>query len=403
MNVPEGFKQTEVGIIPQDWKLITLPEAGEILSGLTYHPDNVKKYGKIVLRSSNIQNNRLSFKDNVYVDMILPERVIVKSGDILICVRNGSRELIGKCAIIDKDTEGNAFGAFMSIFRSSISNYIFFAFQSNIIQKQIKELLGATINQITNRDFTRFKIPLPPTRAEQTAIAAALSDMDALIEGVEKLLEKKRRIKQGAMQELLRPKEGWVCRTIKSFTDATAGGTPNTEVNKYWNGDIRWMNSGELHLKRIYEVEGRITESGLKNSSTRLLPKYCVLIGLAGQGKTRGTVAINQIELCTNQSIAAIFPNDSFVPDYLYYNLDLRYIELRKLSTGDGGRGGLNLTLIRAIEIPFPSTIDEQKQIVQILNDMDAEIYQLETQLAKYRQLKTGMMQELLTGKKRLV
>ncbi|RWX52245.1 Type I restriction modification DNA specificity domain-containing protein, partial [Candidatus Electrothrix marina] len=96
-------------------------------------------------------------------------------------------------------------------------------------------------------------------------------------------------------------------------------------------------------------------------------------------------------------------PNDSFVPDYLYYNLDIRYSELRKLSTGDGGRGGLNLTLIRAVEIPFPPTIDEQRQIVHIFNDMDKEIEKLKTQRTKYQQLKTGMMQELLTGKKRLV
>ena len=78
----------------------------------------------------------------------------------------------------------------------------------------------------------------------------------------------------------------------------------------------------------------------------RIRLKYCILIGLAGQGKTRGTVAMNMIELCMNQSIAAIFPSKDFYEDYLYHNLDFRYDELRQLSTGDGGRGGLNLNII---------------------------------------------------------
>src|SRR5262249_7755819 len=82
-------------------------------------------------------------------------------------------------------------------------------------------------------------------------------------------------------------------------------------------------------------------------------------LALAGQGKTRGTVAMNSVELCTNQSIAAILPSPSFVPEYLYYNLDARYDELRALSTGEGGRGGLNLKIIKSIALPFPKTEEQ--------------------------------------------
>ena len=125
-------------------------------------------------------------------------------------------------------------------------------------------------------------------------------------------------------------------------------------------------------------------------------------MGLAGQGKTRATVAINQVEVSTNQSIAAIFPNESFAPEYLYHNLDFRYDELRELSAGDGGRGGLNLSLIRSIEVPFPG-IDEQYAIADILSDMDEEIDSLERRRTKTRAIKQGMMQELLTGRTRLI
>lgn len=130
--------------------------------------------------------------------------------------------------------------------------------------------------------------------------------------------------------------QDWDLKKVGEFADVTAGGTPSTFNSTYWNGNIRWMNSGELNLKKIFEVDGRITESGLKNSSTQMLPSKCVLIGLAGQRKTRGTVAINYVKLCTNQSICAVIPNDSFIPEYLYHNLDSRYNELRKLSTGEG-------------------------------------------------------------------
>jgi len=111
---------------------------------------------------------------------------------------------------------------------------------------------------------------------------------------------------------------------------------------------------------------------------------------------------MNLIPLCTNQSIAAIFPNESFIPSYLYYNLDSRYDELRELSAGDGGRGGLNLTIIRSLVIPFPS-LAEQTAIAAVLSDMDAEIAAHEAKLAKARAVKQGMMQELLTGRIRLV
>lgn len=211
------------------------------------------------------------------------------------------------------------------------------------------------------------------------------------------------------MQELLTGKkrlpgfsEWWETKKIGEFADCTAGGTPSTLMPSYWGGSIRWMNSGELNQRFVSEVAGRITDDGLRNSSTTIIPRKCVLIGLAGQGKTRGTVAINLVETCTNQSIAAVLPSPAFVPEYLYYNLDMRYDELRGLSTGDGGRGGLNLTIIKAVPVPFPK-IEEQTAIATILSNMDAEIAALEAKLGKTRQLRQGMMQELLTGRTRLI
>jgi type I restriction enzyme S subunit len=193
--------------------------------------------------------------------------------------------------------------------------------------------------------------------------------------------------------------EDWNVRKIVEFTNTTAGGTPSTLIDDYWNGNIRWMSSGELHLKKVFDVQGRITEKGLTNSATKLIPPYCVLIGLAGQGKTRGTVAINMVELCTNQSIAAILPCEEVMSEFLYYNLDSRYFEIRNQSTGTGGRGGLNLTIINNLEVALPPTKTEQTIITTALSDVDALISSLEKLIAKKRNIKQGAMQELLKPK----
>lgn len=167
-------------------------------------------------------------------------------------------------------------------------------------------------------------------------------------------------------------------------------------------GDIMWMSSGELNKKFVFDVEGRITTEGLLNSSTHIIPPFCVLIGLAGQGKTRGTAAYNYISLCTNQSIAAILPNDKYDSLYLYYVVDSKYDYLRLLSSGDGGRGGLNKNLLNSLEIVFPKSIAEQRAIAEALSDIDGLIAALDKKIAKKRLIKQGAMQQLLTGKKRL-
>lgn len=165
----------------------------------------------------------------------------------------------------------------------------------------------------------------------------------------------------------------WDKLKVRDFTRVVAGATPATDKKEYWGGVIRWMNSGELNLKRVYEVQGRITQLGYDKTSTKIIPPHSVLIGLAGQGKTRGTAAMNYVELCTNQSIASILPSDSFYSEFLYQNVESRYKELRDISSGDGGRGGLNLQMIYNLYIPHCS-MQEQKKIGDFLYLLDQRI-----------------------------
>ena len=199
------MKQTELGEIPEDWEVKSLGEIAETFTGLTYSLENVYEHGTLVLRSSNIKNEQLCFEDNVFVQMSIPERAFVKENDILICVRNGSKALIGKSAIITKAAVGMAFGAFMIVLRSSIinQNYLLYIWQSDFVQKQVTDNLGATINQITNADFKKFNVIISPDKEEQTAIANVLSSMDKEIETLNTKLEKYRNLKTAMMQQLL--------------------------------------------------------------------------------------------------------------------------------------------------------------------------------------------------------
>lgn len=248
-----------------------------------------------------------------------------------------------------------------------------------------------------------------PAFDEQRRIADALGSVDKLIDNLTRRIEKKRLVKQGVMQELLTGKKRlpgfkgeWKRRTLGELAEITTGATPLTSVREYWGGDIRWMNSGEIHHKRINEVAGRITTVGYDATSTTMLPIHTVLIALAGQGRTRGTVAITEIPLCTNQSIAGIVPSPAFDSFFLYYYLDNKYNVLREVSSGDGSRGGLSKTILERFPVDMPPMRAEQRAIAEVLSDMDAEIAKLEAKRDKYIDIKRGMMNDLLTGKVRI-
>lgn len=160
--------------IPENWRWVRLGEIGATNIGLTYSPKNISKNGgTIVLRSSNIQNGKMDYNDIVTVNMEVPQNKMCERGDILICARNGSKRLVGKAAIVDKD--GMSFGAFMAIFKSRCNEYILYAINSSVFRERV--LGGAsttTINQITQDALSNAIIPLPPL-AEQKRIVERLN------------------------------------------------------------------------------------------------------------------------------------------------------------------------------------------------------------------------------------
>ena len=203
----EKYKNMKQGMMEdllkpkEGWKMVKLGDVGEIITGLTYSPNNVCQEGVLVLRSSNIQDDNLCFEDNVYVDVENYNPVI--ENDILICVRNGSRALIGKTARITKEVEGCAFGAFMLVYRSSYNDFLYYFFKSDMFFSQVSRNIGATINSINGSDLKNMEVYMPSDFAKQRRIASILSGIDAKIAAEEKVLEKYGKIKKGLMERLL--------------------------------------------------------------------------------------------------------------------------------------------------------------------------------------------------------
>ena len=192
-------------------------------------------------------------------------------------------------------------------------------------------------------------------------------------------------------------KNNWQSLDLREFSRLTAGGTPSTNKKEYWsNGKIPWLSSGEVHKKRIHNADGYITEEGLKNSAAKIIPKKTLLVALAGQGKTRGAVAITEIETTTNQSIAGIIVDKEICnPDYLFFNLESRYEILRSIS-GGSGRAGLNLEILGNLDISLPPLL-EQKKIVSILTSVDDVIEITQNKIDKLQNLKKAIINELMT------
>ena len=187
----------------------------------------------------------------------------------------------------------------------------------------------------------------------------------------------------------------WMEKKIKEFANCYAGATPSTKERKYWeNGTIPWLSSGEVNKKHISFTDNFITKIGYDSCSTKMIPANTVVMALAGQGKTRGTVAITEIELCTNQSLASIVTNETVDDKFLLYYLETQYSNLRAISSGDGTRGGLNLNIINEYSV-FLASPPEQKKIAAFFTLLDSRIQKQRQLVESLKTYKRGVMNKL--------
>ena len=246
------------------------------------------------------------------------------------------------------------------------SDFLVSYYSTNLWHKGIHEIAaeGARNHGLLNivpADFFETRLMIPQDIEEQKKIGKYFIELEALI------TLHQRKILYGHEKVAL----VWEQRKVSDVAEIIAGGTPSTKENSYWEPkEIPWLSSGEVHKKYITFTDDMISQIGMNNSSAKMVAKDSVLIALAGQGKTRGTVAINRIPLTTNQSIAAMTFNEDFFPEFVFYNLENRYDELRRMSSGDGSRGGLNKQLVGDIEIPYTEK-EEQEKIGSFFESLD--------------------------------
>ena len=355
---------------PKGWPTKRLSELAEYSIGLTYKPEQICDDGTIVLRSGNIQDGKISFSDIVRVNAPIKESLFVKEDDILMCSRNGSASLVGKVAMIPDINEPMTFGAFMTIIRSAEAKYLYLYFQSQDFRERVSEGKSSTMNQITQKMLDKVEVPFPDKDVREALSAiASQADKSKFGDFKSQFIEMFGTVENNT--------HNFPIMTIGEFANCFAGATPSTSHPEYWeNGRIRWMSSGEVHKGHVEDTDSRITELGYKSASTRMVPIHSIVIAIAGQGKTRGTVAITEVDLCTNQSLCAIVPDERVNYSYLYHNLQGRYLELRGLSGDVNGRGGLNLKIIQKIPVILPP-IEKQQQFASIAQQADKSKFEL--------------------------
>jgi type I restriction enzyme, S subunit len=405
-QLKDGYKQTEVGVIPENWEIKRLKHISPSQSvGLVINPSSYfDSAGSVpMLVGSHINENGIDWESanriSDFSNNLLPSSRLA-AGD-LVTVRVGDP---GLTAVVPSELDGCNCASMMIVrqHRSFVSRWLCYVMNSPFGRSQIEHVqYGTAQKQFNISDAIDFSYPVPPL-PEQEAIAHTLSDIDALIESLDRLLTKKRQIKQGAMQELLRSKDGWVEKKMSEIAEIRSGGTPSTSRHEFWDGDILWCTPTDITALKGYKYLVNtlrlITLQGLNSSSAEMIPMNSVVMTSRA---TIGECAINRVPISTNQGFKNFIPFDGIDVEFLYYSLQTQKQKFISLCGGSTfleiGKNQLSEFLI---ELPL---LPEQIEIANILSDMDAEIGSIESKLTKTRQLKQGMMHELLTGRIRLV
>ena len=410
--VKQGYMKTEFGVIPEDWDVRTLETLYNITSSKRVFQSQWRKGGIPFYRAREIavMSEGKPAPEDLYIDVILYDLYTrqygsIKTDDVLIT----GVGTLGKVYVVKENDQfyfkdGNII--WLQFKGGSSSQYLKHQYDMPVLINQVfGNAGGSTVATYTITNAKATKVPFPPLD-EQKRIAEALSDVDSMIFSFEKLIAKKKAVKQGAMQELLTGKKhlpGFEGERKSILLEDVCvfynGGTPSKKRSDWWNGCIPWISSSDLCENSITSVSINryITQDALDHSATRLCPKNAVsIVSRVGVGK----VAVTPCELCTSQDFTTIV-SSAHNPYFLAYMLVPIMKDMAMQAQGTSIKG-VTVEDIAKIKISTPS-IKEQNQIVSILSDMDNEIEALEHKLEKTRQIKQGMMQQLLTGKIRLV
>lgn len=409
-----NFKNSELGPIPNDWDVKALGEIAEVKTGpfgSALHAEDYVMDGTPIITVEHIEHIKIDVTKGVpkvsEIDFKRLCAYTLKSGD-LVFSRVGS---VDRCSYVS-DNENNWLfsGRLLRVRLNDNINPIYLAYHLNTEkakQRVLSVAVGLAMPSINTKILSGIRVILPPL-PEQRRIAAALSDIDALIDNLDALIDKKRLIKQATMQQLLSGKkringfnDKWVMKKLGDCCEIYRGGSPRPIEAYLTNIGINWIKIGDVsaNSKYITQTEEKITEVGAKHS--RFVHKGDFILS---NSMSFGRPYILQIDGCIHDGWLVIQNyQTNFETDFLYYLLgsDIVFMQYIGMAAGSSVQN-LNKEKVANVYLNVPPTLAEQTAISKILSDMDEEISLLEAKKEKYTAIKQGMMQQLLSGRVRL-
>ncbi|WP_215755417.1 restriction endonuclease subunit S [Acetobacter sp. P5B1] len=400
-------------MLPEDWKKRSVAEVCRSVSvGVVIKPSQYyvsASEGIKAFRSANVKEGQVNNSDWVYFSHKghnENKKSELKTGDVLV-VRTGYP---GTACVVTPQYAGcNAIDVVIARpdIQKIIPTYLCLFTNSEYGKSQVANLQGGMAQKHLNVGaYQQVEIPLPPL-PEQKKIAAILSTWDRAIDGTEKLLANSQQQKKALMQQLLTGKKRlsgftgeWKKVSLEKTGKIVSGGTPDTTVPAYWDGDVLWLTPTDvtsLRGKYVDDTKRKITQTGIKDSSTILLPVGSLLVCTRA---TIGYMAIAKKPITTNQGFKNIVFNKLFLPEFVYYFLCTQKHEIQRLASGSTF-AEISKKDFGKIHISAP-LLPEQKAIAAVLTTADEELAALESDLARLRQEKKALMQQLLTGKRRV-
>lgn len=403
--VKKGYKQTEIGVIPEDWAIKYLSDFGKVQGGGTPSTTMADYWGGDIAwcTPSDITSaptKYINATERAITDLGLKNSAatVMPAGSILLC----TRATIGELKINSIPMATNQGFKNIAINKGGNVDFLYYLLQTKK-DRMLELAIGSTFLEISKTALCKIPLQTPMHSDEQSKIADALSDIDSLVEVLENQISKKKAIKQGAMQELLTGKrrlpgfagEWKICRLdeIADFPTATIS-TDQFDNRFYVGTDNMIAYKGDVKYNELPLIYPKVRQYQTEDIILSNIRPYLQKIWYA----TRNGGCSNDVLVIRKKDGHAVEPK------FLYYQLsrDGFYDEIMANAVGTKMPRG-DKAIVKSYRINMPSDTAEQKAIASILSDADAEIKAMEEKLEKYRQVKQGMMQQLLTGKIRLV
>lgn len=424
-----------IGQLPMEWKVMTIKYTSLLKGRIGWQGLKSTEFvdnGPYLITGTDFKNGIVNWETCAHItdDRFIEDEDIHIIEDDLLITKDGT---IGKVAIAKNCPEKVSLNSGVLLIRNDkikyIDKYLYYTLLSEefILWYELNQPQNSTIRHLYQGQFYNFKFAFPPYD-EQQAIANYLDDrcskIDAIIAEAKASIEEYKELKQAVIYEAVtkgldknvpfkdsgvewigKYPSNWKLTHLGKIAEIGAGGTPDRKEPSYWNGDIPWMASGEVNLEYVYDTKEKISKEGLKNSSAKLLPTNTVMLGLIGQGKTKGLAAILKTPCCCNQNLAYLISSKKWLHyRYLYYSFKAMYLYLRGI-IGES-QAGIYQGTIKQLYITLPS-VEEQIVISDYLDGyvckMDTIISEKQSLIADLEAYKKSLIYEVVTGKRKVV